>query len=211
MMPRSVSTCGALSWKRKLRSETEHPAFEAHLAKYRKLAPALALLIHLADRQTGSVSLDALNKALLWATYLEAHARRIYSAVLRPDTAAARELAKHLQRGELSSRFTLREIYRKGWAGLGSKEDAEAATEILCDLGWIRLAVDPPGRAPGAPGRAASQTFEINPKILRHPPKPTDKTDKTDSVSSVSDQLRGSESFNDVKQPTPVAAEGVDI
>ena len=91
--------------EKKLRSDVEHPAFEAHLAKYRKLVPALALLIHLADRKSGPVSLSALSKALLWADYLEAHARRIYSVVLRPDTAAARELAKHLQRGDLSERF----------------------------------------------------------------------------------------------------------
>ncbi len=145
-----------------LRSDIEHPAFEAHLSKYRKLVPALALLIHLANRDTGAVTLSPLNKAFLWAAYLEAHARRIYSAVLRPDTAAARELAKHLQRGELPGRFTLRETYRKGWAGLSSKEDAEAATEILCDLGWIR-AVAETGRTTGRP---ASPMFETNPKIL---------------------------------------------
>jgi putative DNA primase/helicase len=167
----------------KLRSGIEHPAFEAHLAKYRKLVPALALLIHLADRQTGSVSLDALNKALLWATSLEAHARRIFFAVLRPDTAAARELAKHLQRGHLPERFKLREIYRKGWAGLTSKEDAEAATEILCDLGWIRVAVDAPGRVPGAPGRAASQMFEVNPKFSNTPR--SELTKPTKSILSV--------------------------
>jgi putative DNA primase/helicase len=181
--------------EKKLRSDTEHPAFEAHLAKYRKLVPALALLIHLADRQKGPVSLDALNKALLWATYLESHARRIYSAVLRPDTAAARELAKHLQRGDLMQRFTLREIYRKGWAGLNSKEDAEAATEILCDLNWIQE-VGTPARSPRAPGRGAGPTFEINPKILQHAPEPTDKTDKIDSVGSVSDQSGMSENFS---------------
>jgi hypothetical protein len=83
--------CWRAGLEKKLRSDVEHPAFEAHLAKYRKLVPALALLIHLADRRIGRVSLDALNKALLWAEYLEAHARRIYSAALRPDTAAARE------------------------------------------------------------------------------------------------------------------------
>ena len=53
-----------------LRSDTEHPAFEAHLSKYRKLVPALALLTHLANRKTGAVSLAALDKAFLWATYL---------------------------------------------------------------------------------------------------------------------------------------------
>jgi putative DNA primase/helicase len=57
-----------------LRNDTEHPAFEAHLSKYRKLVPALALLIHLANRDTGPVTLAALNKAFHWANYLEAHA-----------------------------------------------------------------------------------------------------------------------------------------
>ncbi len=173
-------------FEKRLRSDVEHPAFKAHLAKYRKLVTALALLIHLAERKTGRVSLSALSKALLWADYLEAHARRIYSAVLRPDTAAARELAKHLQRGDLLERFRLREVYRKGWTGLSDKEDAEAAAEILCDLGWIRLAAPAPDRVPGTPGRAASQMFEVNPKILRHPSIPADKTDTINSGGSVS-------------------------
>ncbi|MEI6198206.1 MAG: DUF3987 domain-containing protein, partial [Verrucomicrobiota bacterium] len=149
----------------KLRSDAEHPAFEAQLSKYRKLIPALALLTHLANHDKSAVSLAALEKSLIWATYLEAHARRIFSAVLHPDTAAARELAKHLQRGDLPERFTLRETYRKGWAGLNSKDDAEAATEILCDLGWIR-AVSETGRSIGRPGSSA---FEISPLISKPP------------------------------------------
>jgi putative DNA primase/helicase len=183
----------------KLRSDSEHPAFEAHLAKYRKLVPALALLIHVASRDVGSVSLVALEKALLWANYLEAHARRIYSAVLRPDTIAARELAKHLQRADLPVRFTLREVYRKGWTGLANKEDAEAATELLCDLAWLRIAADAPARVPGTPGRKGSQTFETNPKILKCPPKRSDKTDKTDCVSSVSDELGHFQNLGDTE------------
>jgi putative DNA primase/helicase len=166
-----------------LRSDTEHPAFEAHLSKYRKLVPALALLTHLANRGTRAVSLAALDKAFLWTTYLEYHARRIYSAVLHPDTAAARELAKHLKRGELLERFTLRETYRKGWAGLSSKEDAEAATEILCDLGWIRAVADA-GRTTGRP---ASPTFETNPKIPNPPRSELTKLTEVGFVSSVSE------------------------
>ena len=161
--------------ERILRSDCDHPAFEAHLAKYRKLIPALALILHLANRDTGPVTLAALEKALLWANYLESHARRIYSAVLRPDAAAARELAKHLQRGDLADKFTLREAYRKGWTGLASKEDAEAATEILCELGWIR----PVHSASPATGRPACQSFEVHPKICEIPATGTDKTDRT--------------------------------
>jgi putative DNA primase/helicase len=173
--------------EKRLRSGIEHPAFEAHLSKYRKLVPALALLIHLAERKNGPVSLDALSKALLWADYLEAHARRIYSAVLRPDSAAARELAKHLLRHDLPARFNLREVYRRGWAGLTEKEDAEAAAEILCDLGWIRPFADAPRRLPGTPGRAPSPIFETNPKILEVPWRGTATTDTIISDGSVSD------------------------
>jgi uncharacterized protein DUF3987 len=195
----------------KLRSDSEHPAFEAHLAKYRKLVPALALLVHVASHDVGSVSLVAIEKALLWTNYLEAHARRVYSAVLRADTVAARELAKHLQRGDLATRFTLREIYRKGWTGLNTKEEAELAAEILCDHHWIRLAVDTPARSHGTPGRGASPTFETNPKILKPAPDPTDKTDKINSVSSVSDPSGASEICNESEQPAPVVAGAVDL
>ena len=174
-----------------LRSDTEHPAFEAHLSKYRKLVPALALLTHLANRKTGAVSLAALDKAFLWATYLEDHARRIYSAVLRPDMAAARELAKHLKRGELPERFTLRETYRKGWAGLSSKEDAEAATEILSDLDWIRAVADA-GRTTGRP---ASPTFETNPKIQNPPRSELPELTKPTSGSFVSEVPSAVEKF----------------
>jgi putative DNA primase/helicase len=192
--------------ERKLRSDTEHPAFEAHLAKYRKLVPALALLIHLAQRQTGPVSLGALNKALRWASFLEAHARRIYSAVLRSDLLAARELAKHLQRGDLPKRFTLRETYRKGWTGLATKEDAEAAAEILCDLGWIRPTADASNWVRGTSGRGGSPTFETNPRILEHAAEGTDKTDKINSVSSVSDQPGDSQNFSEPELETEVDA-----
>jgi len=191
------------SWRaeleKKLRSDLEHPAFEAHLSKYRKLVPALALLIHLANRDVGPVSLDALKKAFLWARYLEAHARRIYSAVLRPDTAAARELAKHLERGDLPARFTLRESYRKGWAGLSDKEDAEAATEILLEMGWIRLIADN-GRVCGRP---ASPTFETNPKIHDAQRSALPEPTKPPSVSIVSEIGREAETFMAGKQALP--------
>jgi hypothetical protein len=149
------------------------------------------LLIHLTDRGSGHVTLSALEKALLWASYLEQHARRIYSAVLRPDTAAARELAKHLQRGELAERFTLREVYRRGWAGLGAKEDAEAATEILADAGWIRLVED----SRPTSGRPSSPTFEINPKIHQTPKLELPELTKAGSGSSGSGQEGVSTTF----------------
>ena len=71
-----------LGWRtdleRRLRSGEMSPALEGHLAKYRKLVPALALMNHLADRGEGLVSQRALLRALATAHYLESHARRVY-------------------------------------------------------------------------------------------------------------------------------------
>jgi len=69
----------------RMRSGLEHPAIEAHLTKYKKLVPALALLIHLADTRGGLIGDESLGKAIRWAKYLESHARRIYGAAVKPD------------------------------------------------------------------------------------------------------------------------------
>ena len=57
--------------EKRLRSGDLHPALESHLAKYRKLVPALALICHLVDGGTRFVGLSALERALAWAKYLE--------------------------------------------------------------------------------------------------------------------------------------------
>ena len=44
------------NFERRIRSGKDHAAFESHLAKYRKLVPALALLIHLADAMGGRLA-----------------------------------------------------------------------------------------------------------------------------------------------------------
>jgi putative DNA primase/helicase len=102
----------------KVRSGDEHPALESHLAKYRSLVPSLALLIHLADGGQGSVGEKSIQKAIRWTAYLESRARRIYSIVTNSAAIAGKALAKRIHKGELRDGFTLREIYRKHWAGL---------------------------------------------------------------------------------------------
>ena len=155
--------------EKKLRSDVEHPAFEAHLAKYRKLVPALALLIHLADRKSGpgfalrastGVAVGGLPRSSCPADLFRGLATGHGSGARTGEAFAARRSVE---------RFNLREVYRKGWAGLSDKEDAEAATEILCDLGWIRPAVDAPRRAPGTPGRSPVRYSKSTLKFLNHP------------------------------------------
>jgi Protein of unknown function (DUF3987) len=62
--------------ERSLRDEELPPALRGHVAKYRKLVPALALINHLADGGYGDVQAVALERAISFSKYLEAHARR---------------------------------------------------------------------------------------------------------------------------------------
>lgn len=162
----------------KVRSGDLHPAIESHLAKYRKLIPALALIIHLADGGRGPVGIMALRKAIRWGTYLESHANRIYSQAIHPDVSAARALAKKIMASELKDGFALRDVYRNGWAGLSTPEDAKGAVDLLCDLDWLYEIKKVTA------GRTAT-TYLINPRLgISTPAKntetPSGRTDRTD-------------------------------
>lgn len=156
----------------RIRAGGGSPAMEAHLSKYRSLVPALALLLHLADGGLNPVGAEAMMKALGWIRFLEAHAYRIYGAAENPNLAAARLLAPHLLRRKLKEGFTVRELYRKGWAGLTGQAIARKAVEYLEDLGWIR------GKESRGEGRP-TVTYEINPKIWRAQPKRADGIEET--------------------------------
>jgi putative DNA primase/helicase len=138
-----------------------HPAVESHLAKYRSLVPSLALICHLVDVGRGPVGIVAFERALAWAEYLESHARRVYDAVIRGDLCAARALGEHILKGDLVSPFAVRDVYRPGWAGLSSREAANAAIAVLVDLDWLRADEVSTGPAGGQPG----VRFHINPKF----------------------------------------------
>jgi putative DNA primase/helicase len=151
----------------KLRAPDESSLVESHLAKYRKLMPALALLFHLADiadgRATGPVSLASAELAVKWCDILEAHARRIYSCVVEPDLEAARSLAEKIRHGALPSPFQFREVYRHGWAGLDDPNAARRAVGILQDLGWVRsVEIAQTGGAP-------REDIHIHPRLPRKP------------------------------------------
>lgn len=84
--------------ERRLRSDELARPMVGHLSKYRKLVPALALNLHLADWRTEAVTLAALQKALRWATYLETHAARVYGSRGVVEADAARSLLKSYSR-----------------------------------------------------------------------------------------------------------------
>ena len=99
-----------------LRSSDNHPALESHIAKYRKLVPALALLNHLLVGKPGDITAQSLGRAILWQRFLLEHAKRAYAAVTSATMDSAKALSGHIQRGALHDGFTVREVYRHNWS-----------------------------------------------------------------------------------------------
>jgi Protein of unknown function (DUF3987) len=148
--------------ERRLRSSSTDmsPALESHLAKYRKLVPALALICHLADGGVGQISQTALGCALAWAEYLETHARRAYGAGAAAETAVAKLILARIRKGDLSDGFSARDIQRKGWSSLTDNDQIKAGLELLADLDWIAP------QTTETAGRPRT-TYSINPRAFQ--------------------------------------------
>jgi hypothetical protein len=144
-----------------LRKGDKHPALESHLAKYRSLIPALALVIHLTERRTGPVGRVPLQKAMAWGYYLYSHAKRVYASATHSAGFSAKALADKISVGKLSDGFSAREVQRHGWSALNTAEEVRDALEWLVDAGWVRG-----GRVhPGIDGGRPKEVFSINPKV----------------------------------------------
>ncbi len=137
------------------------PALASHLAKYRSLIPALAMVIHLADGGQGSVSKEATVKAIRWGQYLWSHAQRVYACVTNSGSYAAKALADRITSGDIGDGFSARTIQRHGWQHLGTSDDVAAAVDSLIETGWIRRVQKPATAAGGRP----TEIFVINPKV----------------------------------------------
>ncbi|MFO1102478.1 MAG: YfjI family protein [Methylocystis sp.] len=135
-------------------------ALESHIAKYRKLAPALALINHLADGGQDKIGESAIVRALALCEYLESHARRAYAAGSQAETTTAKAILSRIRKGDLTDRFSARDIYRSQWTNLANREQVQAGLDLLCDLDWIA-----PNEIKTA-GRPRI-TFAINPRAAK--------------------------------------------
>ncbi|MGH8565663.1 MAG: YfjI family protein [Gammaproteobacteria bacterium] len=141
----------------RLRGDDLHPALESHLAKHRKLVPALALTLHLASRATGNVGKRPTLQALAWAEYLETHAARAYASVTICDTVAAKAVLERLRKGDLPRTFSSRDVWRPGWMRLSDRQRVSDALRLLVDLDWLATHRRP------TDGRTAT-VYEANPR-----------------------------------------------
>lgn len=145
----------------RLRSAEMLPALESHLAKYRKLVPALALINHLADGGiVGPVTEGATLRAMALSEYLEAHARRAYASGSEAEAAAAKAIVQRIRRREISDGFTLRNIHQKDWSNLTDREQVKAGLDLLVDLDWLVARTEQTGGRPRT-------TYGVNPGVFR--------------------------------------------
>ena len=152
-----------IEWSHELHHELianeDNPMMAQHLGKFEKLFCAVALILHLADGRTGPVQEDSALRAAAWCEYLAGHARRIYASVETARVNTAKTLARHIASGKLPDDFTVRDVWKKGWGGLKTAAEAEAALAVLEEHGHLRS-----HEASEGTGRPTTR-YQINPKL----------------------------------------------
>jgi phage/plasmid primase-like uncharacterized protein len=144
----------------------EEPIIQQHLAKYDKLFPALALILHLVEcvetGLRGPVTADAALRAAAWCEYLEGHARRCYGLLKDVGVRGAQALVSKIEKGKIEDGFTLRDVRRKHWRSLTTDGPIQAALDWLEDEDWLRSETTG-GTGPG--GGRRTVRYQINPSI----------------------------------------------
>lgn len=136
------------SLMRELRAGELHQALEAHLSKYKKLVPSLALCLHLAEGGTGAITEAAMVRALAWSEYLRTHAERLYGSATAIEVGSAKAILAKLRAGSIEytnkepCAIDARTIYRAGWTGL-DREATYAGLDLLADLHYLRRETEP--------------------------------------------------------------------
>jgi putative DNA primase/helicase len=143
---------------RRFRPGAEHPALVAHCKKYKSLVPSLALIIALVEGEAEDISESAVGRAVLWANYLEQHARRAYGSVTTGGVSAAKLIIEKIRAGCLPPQFTARQVKLKQWGGLAG-ENVEQALELLAECGWLRA-------TPRKTGGRPTIDYEPNPRAF---------------------------------------------
>lgn len=138
----------------------QNPLMRQHLAKFERLFCSVALILHLVEGQVAhEIAAEAAMRAAAWCSYLEGHARRIYAMVEVARVTTARMLSRRLLDKKLNDGFTARDVVRKGWGGITTSAQAEAALQVLEDHDWVGSV-----EAAGETGRPTTRYY-VNPQI----------------------------------------------
>ena len=136
----AIADSWAQSLEDKLGKPKIHQIFEAHLSKYRSLMPSLALIFEVAEATDlpPEVGAEAVSKAVNFCELLESHAHKAFKDYISPGDCAGRLLLAKIKDGSVADYDKCRDIYRRGWKGLGKPDLLEAALSHLKEFGWVR-------------------------------------------------------------------------
>ena len=110
-------------------------SWQAVLGKHQTLLAKLALIIQLIDDANSvGISLESLQKSLLWLDYLQSHAKRIYG-LLKESSASAVVLLSKL--AMLPDSFTVSDFKSKAWSKLNSSKQRSDALNTLVINGFL--------------------------------------------------------------------------
>lgn len=107
---------------------------QSHLLKMPQTVARLAGIFALIE-QVSTVSQVEMLRALAYSDYLRTHAEKIYGLATNGHLEGARLILQ--RRDKLPSQFTVRDVYQKGWTGLGTAGDTAEALATLAEHGWV--------------------------------------------------------------------------
>ncbi|MBM4222323.1 MAG: DUF3987 domain-containing protein, partial [Gammaproteobacteria bacterium] len=119
----------------------DNVSYESHIAKYRSLAPSLALIFQLVETGPTSCSVDKKNiqLAIKWCDFLQDHAKKIYQVSSREGNSAIKSFQKKILEGRVKDEDSVRSIIRNGWEYLSDIKQVEQALNFLEKHGWVRV------------------------------------------------------------------------
>ncbi len=122
--------------------QIEDEAFSAYLYKLPKSCYAIALIFHCLEHINDAAFPDEMTiettlKAIAYTEVLTTHARRVFALGENQIFALAQILIGKIKKGELEQGFTIREVMRKHWSGLGTKDTAQDVIGLLIDYGYL--------------------------------------------------------------------------
>tara|TARA_R110002012_G_scaffold321950_1_gene552698 strand:+ start:907 stop:2505 length:1599 start_codon:yes stop_codon:yes gene_type:complete len=153
--------------KRELKASADD---QAVLGKYAALVAKLSLVFHLVEEAAICddfesfhpelvVQKQSLGLAIRWSNFLYLHSVRIRAIGQNSQGSETAKLI--LERfGQLKSPFALRDVQRKGWKGLKTIDDCNAAITVLTNKGYIA-----PLNVEGKNGRVTNR-YEIHPDYV---------------------------------------------
>ena len=125
------------------RLQIEDEAFSSFLYKLPKNCFAIALIFHCLENINQTYFPDEITqatalKAITYVEVLKSHARRVFALGENQIFALANTLLGKIRKGDLAQGFTGREVMRKQWSGLKSKDTVQDVLNLLIDYGYLR-------------------------------------------------------------------------